>query len=121
MTPVSDYQMLSTIFNGKPPIDEDLANRLFSLFPAEEVIEFASDVANNVENYLLSAVRCADDVGQISYYVALGVASYYSLTKQFVIEYGMAEEWVDIETGNLVGIDLGELLQFLREKEADLW
>ncbi len=117
---LSDYEMLSNIFNGKPPIDEDLCNRLFSLFPAEEIIEFASDVADNVESYLLSAVRCADDVGQISYGLALNMAESYSLVEEFVREYGIAGSWEDAETGTPIGIDLGELLQFLREKGADL-
>ncbi len=121
MSPIlSDYQMLSVVFNGRPPIDEELANRLFCLFPAEEVIIFASDVADNVENYLLSVIKTVDESGTISYGCALSLADSYGLMDRFLSDYGVAGDREDPEDGTPIGIDLGELLVYMREKGADL-
>lgn len=58
-------------------------------------------------------IACQDDAGQISYGLAFLASSTHGLRSAFLDLYGLPGDWEDPETGEPVGIDVGELLAWI--------
>lgn len=60
-----------------------------------------------------SLIACQDDAGQIGYGLAFLAAETYGLRYAFLDLYGLPGDWEDPETGEPVGVDLGELIAWI--------
>ena len=65
---------------------------------------------------LESAILCQDDNGTVHYTVAANVAESYGLSSEFVKSYGDISEWICVETGDAIGVDLGELIAWVNSQ-----
>lgn len=60
--------------------------------------------------------RCQDDAGTIGYGLAFLAAETYGLRYAFLSTYGLPGDWEDPETGEPVGVDVGELISWINSK-----
>lgn len=58
-------------------------------------------------------IACQDDAGTIGYGLAFLAAETYGLRYAFLEVYGLPGDWGDPETGEPVGVDVGELLAWI--------
>ena len=69
-----------------------------------------------LKSALESAILCQDDNGQVHYHVAANVAEFYDLLPEFKRLYGDVSDWICVETGNTIGVDLGELISWVNSQ-----
>jgi hypothetical protein len=60
-----------------------------------------------------SLIDCQSDDGTIGYGLAFLAAETYGLRYSFLDRYGLPGDWEDPETGEPVGVDVGELIAWI--------
>lgn len=69
-----------------------------------------------LKSSLESAILCQDDNGTVHYHVAANVADSYNLLPKFKNLYGDVHDWICVETGDAIGVDLGELIAWVNSQ-----
>ena len=99
-----------------PLLGEALFNKLIDLFPYGSVMEFAIDLdAGEVDDCIVNLLISMDDSGTVSYGMARKFAEIYDIEQTFLDVYGIAGDWENVEDGTPIGVDVGELLTFIRK------
>jgi hypothetical protein len=61
-------------------------------------------------------IEIKDETDCVTYGMAKWAAESYDLVVDFLIEYGLPGDWEDEETGEPLGVDVGELIAWINSK-----
>ena len=99
-----------------PLLGEGLFNKLLDIFSYQSVMEFAIDLDNGeIDDCIVNLLVSMDENGTVSYGLARKFAEIYDIEDKFLDVYGIAGDWEDPEDGTPTGVDVGELLTFIRK------
>jgi hypothetical protein len=99
-----------------PLLGEALFNNLLNIFPYYSVMEFAIDLDNGeIDDCIINLLVSMDENGTVSYGMARKFAEIYDIEQTFLDVYGIAGDWENVEDGTPIGVDVGELLTFIRK------
>lgn len=111
----TEFAQYCARFDFECPIGEGLYNKLIQIFDLDDVYAFACDVyAGAVDDCTINLLISMDDCGQVPYETACKYAGIYDLKDRYIASYGFIGEWEDPEEELTIGIDVGELLCWVR-------
>jgi hypothetical protein len=111
----TEFAQYCARFDFECPIGEGLYNKLIKIFDLDDVYAFACDVyADAVDDCTISLLIGMDDCGQVPYQTACKYAAIYNLENRYIESYGFIGEWQDPDGELTSGIDVGELLVWVR-------
>ena len=69
----------------------------------------------NIMSFSIDIIQ-GDENGNISYGMARNCAREYNLETQFLYDYGLPGDWEDLGDGSPIGVNLGELREWINSK-----